>query len=331
MLKNVYLFMWEEKYLLDKELKRWTSNFLQKFGEDSLFVYNTENWDEVSANQSIFWWWLFSQKKLTIIKWVPLDNSKWNTFKIDQIDWFIENFIKKEWKIPQDNLLVFVSNKPDKRSRFFKFLKDRVNVKEFKLLKDNDLKNFILNDLWDIKIEEKALSFFVYRVWSDLYRIENELDKLKTYCREKNIKNITLDMVDSIVFGMIETQAFDFLKLLFKDKQKSLEYLQKMQDQWLNWNAFSWALYWWLKLYITLYEFAKNGIKDTKTIAQRTWINTFVLWQNIKNIEVIQKNWIEIKDMYKSLIEVEFDIKSGKKSEESFWLETKKMIVKFNI
>ncbi len=323
--------MWEEKYLLDKELKRWTSNFLQKFGEDSLFVYNTENWDEVSANQSIFWWWLFSQKKLTIIKWVPLDNSKWNTFKIDQIDWFIENFIKKEWKIPQDNLLVFVSNKPDKRSRFFKFLKDRVNVKEFKLLKDNDLKNFILNDLWDIKIEEKALSFFVYRVWSDLYRIENELDKLKTYCREKNIKNITLDMVDSIVFGMIETQAFDFLKLLFKDKQKSLEYLQKMQDQWLNWNAFSWALYWWLKLYITLYEFAKNGIKDTKTIAQRTWINTFVLWQNIKNIEVIQKNWIEIKDMYKSLIEVEFDIKSGKKSEESFWLETKKMIVKFNI
>jgi len=39
---------------LEKELKRWTSNFLQKFGEDSLFIYNLENWDEVSANQSIF-------------------------------------------------------------------------------------------------------------------------------------------------------------------------------------------------------------------------------------------------------------------------------------
>lgn len=331
MLKNVYLFMWEEKYLLEKELKRWTSNFLQKFGEDSLFIYNLENWDEVSANQSIFGWWLFSEKKLTIIKWIPLDNAKWNTFKIDQIDWFIENFIKKEWKIPQDNLLVFVSNKPDKRSRFFKFLRDKVNLKEFKPLKDNDLKSFILNDLWDIKIDEGALSFFVYRVWSDLYRIGTELDKLKVYCKENDIDKITVEMVDYMVFGLVETQAFDFLKLLFKDKQKSFQYLQRMQDQWLNWNAFSWALYWWLKLYITLYDFAKNGIKDIKTIAHETWINTYSLWQNIKNIDVILKNWIEIKNMYKGLLEVEFDIKSGKKSEESFRLETKKMIIKFKL
>jgi hypothetical protein len=32
----------------------WTTNFVQKFGQDSLFVYNTENRDDVSANQSIF-------------------------------------------------------------------------------------------------------------------------------------------------------------------------------------------------------------------------------------------------------------------------------------
>jgi hypothetical protein len=35
--------------------------------------------------------------------------------------------------------------------------------------------------------------------------------------------------------------------------------------------------------------------------------------------------------MYKKLIEVEVDIKTGKKTEESFWLETKKMIVQFKI
>jgi len=64
-----------------------------------------------------------------------------------------------------------------------------------------------------------------------LYRIGTELDKLKVYCKENDIDKITVEMVDSMVFGLVETQAFDFLKLLFKDKQKSFQYLQRMQDQ----------------------------------------------------------------------------------------------------
>jgi len=54
MLKNVYLFTGEEKYLLDQELKRWTDNFSQKFGTDSIFAYHNENWNEGSVKQSIF-------------------------------------------------------------------------------------------------------------------------------------------------------------------------------------------------------------------------------------------------------------------------------------
>jgi hypothetical protein len=46
MLKNVYLFTGEEKYLLDLEFYRWTSNFSQKFGNDAVFLYHNENRDE---------------------------------------------------------------------------------------------------------------------------------------------------------------------------------------------------------------------------------------------------------------------------------------------
>jgi hypothetical protein len=35
--------------------------------------------------------------------------------------------------------------------------------------------------------------------------------------------------------------------------------------------------------------------------------------------------------MYKKLIEIEVDIKNGKKAEELFWLEIKKFIIKFDI
>ncbi len=331
MLKNVYLFTGEERYLLDQEVSRRTKNFLEKFGKDSLFVYNNENWDEVSAIQSIFGGGLFSAKKLTIIYGLPLDNAKWNAFKIAQIEEFVDNFIKKEWKIPEDNLLVFVSNKPDKRSRFFKFLKTNAKIKNFDMLKDFEVKWFIKKGLWEIKITDWALSLFIYKVGISLYRVKSELEKLKLYCKANNLSEITDELVTDIVFGLVETEAFEFLKLIFKDKNKAVTYLQRMQDQWLNWNAFSGALYWGLKLYITLYHFSKKWIKDPKTIAAQTWIHPFSLKQNMWYMDIISKNWIEIENMYKRLIEVEVDIKTGKKTEESFWLEAKKMITKFKI
>lgn len=331
MLKNVYLFIGEEKYLLDKEVSRRTGNFLQKFGTDSLFVYNNENRDEMSASQSIFGGGLFSSKKLTIIHGLPLDNLEWNKFRVVEIEWFIDNFIKREWKIPEDNLLVFISNKPDKRSKLFKFLKENANLKEFNPLKEFEVKWFIKNELWDIKIGEKALDLFVYKVWVSLYRVSLEIDKLKTFCAVKNITEIDELLVNEIVFWLVETEAFEFLKLLFKNKNQAVSYLQRMQDQWLNWNAFSGALYWGLKLYITLYHFAKKWIKDMKIIASQTWINPYSLKQNIWYIDIILKNWIKIENMYKKLIELEVDIKTGKKTEESFWLETKKLITKFEI
>ena len=327
----MYLFMWEERYLLDQEVSRWTTNFVQKFGEDSLFVYNNENWDEMSASQSIFGGWLFSTKKLTIIQWIPLDNAKWNTFRVSDIEWFIENFIKKEWKIPEDNLLVFISNKPDKRSRFFKFLKSNAQIKEFNKLRDFEIKWFVRQQLWDIKITDWAYGLFVDKVWNNLYRLQSELEKLRLYCLSKSIDQIDENMVNDVVFWLVETEAFEFLKILFKDKWSALSYLQRMQDQWFNWNAFSGPLYWWLKLYIILYQFWKKWITDVKTIASQTGINPYSLKQNIWYMDVIMKNWIEIENMYKKLIKVDVDIKSWKKIEESFWLETKKTIVKFKI
>jgi len=331
MLKNVYLFMWEEKYLLDQEINRRTSNFVQKFGRDSLFVYNMENWDEVSASQSIFWWWLFSQKKLTIVYGVPLDNSKWNTFKIAQIEWFIDNFVKKEWKIPQDNLLVFVSNKPDKRSKFFKFLKGNANIKEFKFLSDGELRKYIKSNFVDIEIQDDAVDYLINKVGNELYRVSSEIDKLKMYCKQNDLHVVDANMIEDITFGFTEKDVFKFLKIMLKDKDRAFNYLEKTKNQWINRNAFSGGLYWGLKVYIILYFFAEKWIRDMNQIAQETWLNPFILKQNQKYMDIIFQNWIQLQNMYKKLVETEVDIKSGKKGEEFFWLSVKSVIEKFKL
>ena len=330
MLTNIYLFTWEEKYLLDQEVNRRISNFSQKFGQDSVSFFHVENWDEWKVKQSIYWGGLFSTKSLTVLDGLPVWTDRF-WFTVSQVEKFVEEFLKKKWEIPADNLLVFTSSKPDKRSRLYKFLKDNANIKEFNLLNEYWLNSHIKQNLWNIKITDVVLKKFVQKVWWELYRINSEIDKLKTYCEYHSLLEINEKLIDDIVFWFVDSQVFELLDYLFKDKIKAMKFLQKMQDQGLNRNAISGVLYWGLRLYITVFHFAKNGITDLKTIASKTWINSYSLHQNVKNIPLIQKNWTKLENMYKKLIELDFDIKNGKAEEESFWLETKKLINSFKL
>ncbi len=44
-MSNIYLFTGQERYLLDQELQRRKDGFMQKFGEDTIFVYGPENFE----------------------------------------------------------------------------------------------------------------------------------------------------------------------------------------------------------------------------------------------------------------------------------------------
>ena len=330
MIKNLYFFTWDEEYLLDQELYRRVSNFTQKFGNDSVSFFHVENWDEWKAKQSIYGWGLFSTKTLTVIDGLPTWTDRFG-FTVSQVENFIDEFLQKKWEIPAENLLVFANSKPDKRSRLYKFLKDNANIKEFKTMDNAWLKVYIKQELWNLKISDSVLQKFIQKVWVELYRINSEIDKLKYYCEYNSLSEITENLVDEVVFWLVDSQVFELLDYLLKDKTKAIKFLQKMQDQWLNRNAVSGVLYWSLRLYITVYHFAKNGITDLKTIANKTWINSYSLHQNVKNIDLIQSNWTRLENMYKELIDLDFKIKSGKAEEESFWLETKKLINSFKL
>ncbi|HRU50063.1 MAG TPA: DNA polymerase III subunit delta [Candidatus Absconditabacterales bacterium] len=330
MIKNLYFFTGDEEYLLDQELYRRVSNFTQKFGNDSVSFFHVENWDEGKAKQSIYGGGLFSTKTLTVIDGLPTGTDRFG-FTVSQVENFIDEFLQKKGEIPAENLLVFANSKPDKRSRLYKFLKDNANIKEFKTMDNAGLKIYIKQELGNLKISDSVLQKFIQKVGVELYRINSEIDKLKYYCEYNSLSEITENLVDEVVFGFVDSQVFELLDYLLKDKTKAIKFLQKMQNQGLNRNAISGVLYWSLRLYIAVYHFAKNGITDLKAIATQSGINSYSLHQNVKNIPLIQKNGTKLENMYKKLIELDFDIKNGKAEEESFWLETKKLINSFKL
>lgn len=331
MLGNVYLFTWEEKFLADKELNRWISNFSQKFWKDSIFIFNSENWDNWSITQNIFWWWLFSTKKLIILRWIPVSGERQTWFDSEILNDFIDKFTKSFESIPADNLIVFLSYNPDKRWRLYKFLEKNAQIKEFKKLWWIELKNLIKNELWNIKISEKDMTYFIEKVWEDVYRIMSEIDKLCEYCKVHNISEVNKKLIDEIVFGQTETVAFWFVELLFKDTNKAIQYLDKIKEEWVNRNEFAWALYYQLKMNIILDDYCKKWIKDSKQIAAECKLNPRVVSNNMKNINQISKNWNELRNMYNWLIQTDSWIKMWKIKEDEFWLNIKKLWLKVKL
>jgi len=202
MLSNVILFTGEERFLLDKELSRRKEGFVQKFGSDSVFSFDLEHIDISMIQQLLYGGGLFVNKKMIIIHGLPYEGIYRPVLEEQEpIERFIDHLIKKEAVIPEESVLVFVSNKPDKRSRFYRFLQRNATVKSFDQYKDAQLKDFVISQLPGIFIPNEVIEYFISKVGKDLYRLRFECEKLRVWCEVKHISTIDQALIDKIAFG----------------------------------------------------------------------------------------------------------------------------------
>jgi DNA polymerase III delta subunit len=326
-LSNVYLFTGQEKYLLDKEIQRRKDNFLAKFGLESVFHFGVDNLDVSMIKQAIYYSGLFTTKKLILINGIPLDTlTKLGEDKNEQLTTFIDGFIKVEGKIPDDSLLVFVSPIPDKRLKLYKFLEKHATLKEFNQLKWGDLEKFITTELQEFTITHEAVQYFLTKVWSDLYRIRFECDKLKIRAKLKQQKQIDETMIDYIVYGQVETDSFIFLKALFTDKKKAISLLEKIQGEGNDRNQFAGMLYRAMKFYIFMMDLDESGVTDSKDIASFLKMNPRQVKNEYSKIAILKTNKKKIEEIYVKLVELDTDIKSWKVPDTYFRLWMKQIV-----
>lgn len=327
MLQNVFLFTWQETYLLDKELFRRKEWFLQKFGADSIFSFSLDTLDIAQIKQAIYSSGLFTTKKLILVNGLPLDAStKLEEWQAEQLQAFVDALIKAEGKIPEDSLLVFISSTPDKRLKLYKFLEKNASIKEFTQLKNNDLESFVKRELSDCSIDHAMIQYFLTKVGSDLYRIWFECDKLKTWTKIKQQKKIDEAMIDLIVFGQVETNSFLLLKTLFVDARKAIKILEKIQYSGADRNQFAGMLYRAMKFYIFMIDLDESGVNNSKDIAAFLKMNPWQVKNEYANISTLKAHKKNIEKFYSWLIDLDAGIKSWKFPDTYFRLGIKRLI-----
>lgn len=306
--------------------------FAEKNGKDSIFSFNRENRDYGQIKQTIFSGGFFVTNKLIILYGIPLDTEKSNAIKADEIEKLAEDIMN--YPLPSEVLLICVSYKPDKRGRFYKRFdkldKDNPSqkiVKSFTPLKDYELSNFVAQESKDLNLDSKVIETLVHKVWNDQFRLESEIDKLR--CRKKYYNDeITPKVVDEVCFGMIEEDIFQLLDLALTDTKSAVQFIQWLQDDGLDWNAVNGSFARWLRNYLFVLDYADHWITDSKQIASELKQNPWAMMNITKKLSLLKEKRNLIQNLFKSIVDIDYEIKSGNAQPESYFFTIKKVLLK---
>ena len=305
--------------------------FAQKNGVDSIFLFNRENRDYGQIKQTIFSWGFFVTNKLIILYGVPLDTEKSNAIKADEIEKLAEDIMN--YPLPGEVLLICVSYKPDKRGRFYKRFdkldKDNSSQKLIKIfapLSERELPDFVKESSKDLNLDSKVIQALIHKVWNDQFRLESEIDKLR-YRKKYYNDEITSKVVDELCFGMIEEDIFQLLNLALTDSKSAVKFIQWLQDDWLDRNAVNGSFAWGLRNYLFVLDYADHWITDSKQIASELKQNPRAIMNITKKLSLLKEKRDLIQSLFKSIVDIDYGIKSGNVQPESYFFTMKKVLL----
>lgn len=323
-MSNIFLFTGEEIYLLEKELHRWIDAFAVKHGADAVRMFDSENFDVSAIQNSVFAGGLFVTKNLVIIKGLPQDTKP--IILSDDLHAVYNMFLQADFSVPDSTLLVFVNAKPDKRTAFYKKLKNIAQVKVFSPLKGVQLTVFVKEQLAGLKVDTQTIDYLILQVGNDLYRLSHECAKLHAWCLWTHANTVSQQLIDTVVYGQVHANVFSFFDFLLSEPDKACAVLDSIRDSGTQWIQCAGALYRWLKSHLFTLDYVQHGIRDAKVIAQETSLPPFSIARLLTKITQLQAHAASLVKLYKWLVDTDVAIRTGQLPDVGFWLKMKQIV-----
>lgn len=221
-----------EDYLIDSVVKLAKNKYIDKKYED----INYAEFEKLEGNFDSFYEFattfpFFADRKLCIVKDSVFLTSTGSLNKDE------EDKLLKLMDEETSSIIIFLikGGKPDSRKKLVKKLKDK-GVYEISKLSESELIKYIEDSFkkGNLKIsKENSLyiannsGYLEYESTISLYEVNNELDKLTSYCLNKH--TVDLEDIDNIMVKSIESNIFKLVDYICEGKKdKSFEILEEM-------------------------------------------------------------------------------------------------------
>ena len=308
-------------YLLYGEFESEKDKYINKLISDNKIdtkiIYNYKETKIEDVIEECSYTDLFGNKKMVILNDAIFLTGK-ETLESDLLNKYLDS--------PNENIILVFKvdcDKLDERKKLVKLIKSKSVVKEFKILDDKNIREYISNYFkeLDFKIDSMSINEITNRLSGNTKVIDSELEKLYLY--KLNEKNINIDDVKNVVTVYNENEVFKLVDAVVKkDKKKIFDIYKNLlinkeePIMILTLLANQFRLMYQCKV---LYE---KGI-NYKEIATKLKEHPYRVQVSVNNSFNISKK--EIKRILVMLAKTDLDIKSGvfvkEKALESFFLE----------
>ena len=200
-----YLLYGDEAYLKGQYKKRLIHALMPQEDQMNLNIYKEDNIDvrEIISTADQFPFSLFSmgeEPKRVIV----IEDSKFFKKKEEEIEEYMEH-------IPEYCYFIFLESEVNKNNALFKkFQKsDNLVAEEMKMVSGADLAKWMGARLTKLgkKITREAWAEFSVRAGSSMELMDQEYEKLVSYCWDKDVEAICTGAVETQIFKMIDSIA----------------------------------------------------------------------------------------------------------------------------
>jgi DNA polymerase III subunit delta len=234
---------------------------------------------------------------------------------LGQASMFKENFIKEKSFISSEDIIVFYqAGNIKKNDSLLKFLEKNAKCQNFELLGAQKLRSWVGNKFSDYgtKISADAENILLDFVGNDLWRLNNEIQKLALYKKgrvveETDVKLLVKPVLETDIFKTIDAIAErdkkQALRLVYKHiaKGESPIYLLSM----INYQ---------FRNLLIIKDFVERAVPYA-SIAKKSGLHPFVVRKTFYQCQRFQ--FSELKKIYLKIFQVDLDIKTGKISPEA--------------
>lgn len=209
----------------------------------------------------------------------------------------------------ESTTFIFTENEIDKRSKLYKIVHAKGSITEFVMQDEHTLKRWIAGFMQqeNKKMTEQAILYFLTKTGTDMNNIRTELEKLVSYCLDKNI--VTESDIDAICTSRIHNQIFEMINAM-ADKHTSIA-LSLYYDLLALKEPPMRILFLIARQYNILLQVKelKNHGYDNKAIASKVGIPPFVVGKYIT--QASRYKTIDLKNALSQCVNYEESIKTG--------------------
>jgi len=210
--------------------------------------------------------------------------------------------------IPESSCLVVISNKVDRRLKFYQDIKQTATEIDFSSLKEDEVSDWIGErvEKYRKKMEPKGVALLLEAVGNNLFELSNELEKLSIYVQDKEL--IDLKDIENVV-GYTKTENVFQLNQAIGEKKLSRA-LKIFKDLSLSKGKETSIIFMLGDHFLKLYKIKASAEKNMYNLAHllRIYYGSVQEYQNqAKNFSLEQ-----LEKGLSLIYQADLDLKSGK-------------------